>query len=43
MTFINYVVEMLQIMYLNAANNNRSDTNLAFFSQAVEEFGYPLR
>ncbi|TKS66090.1 hypothetical protein D9C73_000146 [Collichthys lucidus] len=31
------------IMYLNAADNNRSDTNLAFFSEAVQEFGYPLR
>ncbi|KAE8277491.1 hypothetical protein D5F01_LYC22460 [Larimichthys crocea] len=32
-----------KIMYLNAADNNRSDTNLAFFSEAVQEFGYPLR
>ncbi|CAM4373765.1 unnamed protein product [Leuciscus chuanchicus] len=32
-----------QIMYLGAADNNRSDTTLAFFSQAVEEFGYPLK
>ncbi|XP_041912848.1 uncharacterized protein LOC121677851 isoform X3 [Alosa sapidissima] len=32
-----------KIMYLNADDNNRSDTNLAFFSQAVQEFGYPLR
>ncbi|XP_041839333.1 uncharacterized protein LOC121638551 isoform X1 [Melanotaenia boesemani] len=32
-----------KIMYLGAANNNRSDTTLAFFCQAVEEFGYPLR
>ncbi|XP_046889129.1 uncharacterized protein LOC124476229 [Hypomesus transpacificus] len=32
-----------KIMYLRAANNNRSDTTLAFFSQAVQDFGYPLR
>ncbi|XP_077065660.1 uncharacterized protein LOC143718491 [Siphateles boraxobius] len=32
-----------KIMYLGAADNNRSDTTLSFFSQAVEEFGYPLK
>uniref|UniRef100_A0A3B3BJA8 Integrase core domain-containing protein n=1 Tax=Oryzias melastigma TaxID=30732 RepID=A0A3B3BJA8_ORYME len=31
------------LMYLGAANNNRSDTTLAFFSRGVEELGYPLR
>lgn len=30
-------------MYLKVADNNRSDTNQAFFSEAVQEFGYPLR
>ncbi|KAK7882203.1 hypothetical protein WMY93_028377 [Mugilogobius chulae] len=32
-----------KIMFLGAANNNRSDTALSFFEQAVEEFGYPLK
>ncbi|XP_060798432.1 uncharacterized protein LOC132900383 isoform X3 [Neoarius graeffei] len=32
-----------KIMYLRAADNNRSETNLAFFQEAVQEFGYPLR
>ncbi|XP_024127724.1 uncharacterized protein LOC112146248 isoform X2 [Oryzias melastigma] len=32
-----------KLMYLGAANNNRSDTTLAFFSRGVEELGYPLR
>uniref|UniRef100_A0AAV2LKK7 Integrase catalytic domain-containing protein n=1 Tax=Knipowitschia caucasica TaxID=637954 RepID=A0AAV2LKK7_KNICA len=32
-----------KIMYLNVANNNRAATTLAFFTEAVEEFGYPLR
>lgn len=32
-----------KIVYLGAANNNRSDTTLAFFCHAVEELGYPLR
>ncbi|XP_073724968.1 uncharacterized protein [Misgurnus anguillicaudatus] len=31
-----------KIMYLRAADNNRSDTTLSFFSQAVEKFGCPL-
>ncbi|KAK7880188.1 hypothetical protein WMY93_033145, partial [Mugilogobius chulae] len=32
-----------KIFYLKAANNNRSDTNLGFFSEAVDKFGYPFR
>ncbi|XP_065144018.1 uncharacterized protein [Paramisgurnus dabryanus] len=32
-----------KIMYLGAANNNRSSTALAFFQQSVERFGFPSR
>uniref|UniRef100_A0A1A8BYI3 Integrase core domain-containing protein n=2 Tax=Nothobranchius kadleci TaxID=1051664 RepID=A0A1A8BYI3_NOTKA len=31
------------IMYLKVADNNRADTHLAFFSEAVNEHGFPLR
>ncbi|XP_057184798.1 uncharacterized protein LOC130551258 isoform X3 [Triplophysa rosa] len=32
-----------KIMYLRITDNNRSETMLGFFKEAVEEFGYPLR
>ncbi|XP_070406831.1 uncharacterized protein [Nothobranchius furzeri] len=32
-----------KIMYLKVADNNRADTHLAFFSEAVNEHGFPLR
>ncbi|XP_078016818.1 uncharacterized protein LOC144458368 isoform X1 [Epinephelus lanceolatus] len=32
-----------KIMYLGAANNNRSSTALAFFQQSVERHGFPSR
>uniref|UniRef100_A0A672MZX3 Integrase core domain-containing protein n=1 Tax=Sinocyclocheilus grahami TaxID=75366 RepID=A0A672MZX3_SINGR len=32
-----------KIMYLRIADNNRSETTLRFFKEAVEEFGFPLR
>ncbi|KAK2861028.1 hypothetical protein Q7C36_005194 [Tachysurus vachellii] len=32
-----------KIMFLRIANNNRSETMLRFFKEAVEEFGFPLR
>lgn len=41
--FLNLRPSCQQIMYLRAADNNRSETNLAFFQEAVQEFGYPLR
>ncbi|KAF3844260.1 hypothetical protein F7725_013602 [Dissostichus mawsoni] len=33
----------LQIMYLGAASNNLASTNLDFFQESVEKFGFPLR
>ncbi|XP_073720642.1 uncharacterized protein [Misgurnus anguillicaudatus] len=38
-----YRLQWNRIMYLRAADNNRSDTTLSFFSQAVEKFGCPLK
>ncbi|XP_049434804.1 uncharacterized protein LOC125890278 isoform X3 [Epinephelus fuscoguttatus] len=35
--------EAQPIMYLGAANNNRSSTALAFFQQSVERHGFPSR
>ncbi|XP_070406417.1 uncharacterized protein [Nothobranchius furzeri] len=32
-----------KIMYLKVADNIRADTHLAFFSEAVNEHGFPLR
>uniref|UniRef100_A0AAV2KW66 Integrase catalytic domain-containing protein n=1 Tax=Knipowitschia caucasica TaxID=637954 RepID=A0AAV2KW66_KNICA len=32
-----------KIMYLGVANNNRSETTLAFFQESVDKFGFPLR
>nr|XP_055036324.1 uncharacterized protein LOC129423853 [Misgurnus anguillicaudatus] len=32
-----------KIMYLKVANNNRSDTHLSIFSEAVNEHGFPER
>ncbi|XP_035987594.1 uncharacterized protein LOC118560567 isoform X1 [Fundulus heteroclitus] len=32
-----------KIMYLKVADNNRSDSHLAFFNEAVNEHGFPLR
>ncbi|XP_078793700.1 uncharacterized protein LOC144987876 [Oryzias latipes] len=32
-----------KIMYLKVADNNRADTHLAFFNEAVNEHGFPLR
>ncbi|XP_033941724.1 uncharacterized protein [Pseudochaenichthys georgianus] len=32
-----------KIMYLGAASNNLASTNLAFFQESVEKFGFPLR
>ncbi|XP_065121926.1 uncharacterized protein [Paramisgurnus dabryanus] len=32
-----------KIMFLRVADNNRSETMLRFFKEAVEEFGFPLR
>ncbi|XP_038159339.1 uncharacterized protein LOC119795404 isoform X2 [Cyprinodon tularosa] len=32
-----------KIMYLRAANNNKSSTNLDFFQEFVEKYGFPLR
>ncbi|CAL8342533.1 unnamed protein product [Boreogadus saida] len=32
-----------KIMYLKVANNNRSDTHLDFFNEAVNKHGFPLR
>ncbi|KAI4802997.1 hypothetical protein KUCAC02_006560, partial [Chaenocephalus aceratus] len=31
------------IMYLKIADNNRADTHLCFFNEAVNEHGFPLR
>ncbi|XP_034065330.1 uncharacterized protein LOC117552520 isoform X2 [Gymnodraco acuticeps] len=32
-----------KIMYLKIADNNRADTHLCFFNEAVNEHGFPLR
>ncbi|XP_061582483.1 uncharacterized protein LOC133447738 [Cololabis saira] len=32
-----------KMMYLKVADNNRSDTHLKFFNEAVHEHGFPLR
>ncbi|KAJ4925625.1 hypothetical protein JOQ06_018350 [Pogonophryne albipinna] len=32
-----------KIIYLGAASNNLASTNLAFFQESVEKFGFPLR
>ncbi|XP_051979808.1 uncharacterized protein LOC127641079 [Xyrauchen texanus] len=37
------LVVSMQIMYLGAANNNRSSTALPFFQQSVDRYGFPSR
>ncbi|XP_055029219.2 uncharacterized protein [Misgurnus anguillicaudatus] len=32
-----------KVLYLNAANNNKSSTALAFFLESVQQFGWPSR